>query len=252
MIQQIQDPQTGEITYFDDQADQGQPSAPAAPFLQPSLDPTQDQFHGIDYWTGKGYTTGDMFDANGQMNPGWTRTANGYEYTPPVTSTALTPPSTAAGWMPQFNAPRFNAPPAFSFQDFKAPTMADAENEPGYAFAMEQGRKALENSAAGRGVLRTGGTLKDIFAYGNRLGEQNYGNVFSRAKDTYSLNRNNAAENYATNYGVSRDVFDRNYKAALDEYTPLAREAELNHGQDFNTWLQKMLTANNIFASGQD
>ncbi len=117
---------------------------------------------------------------------------------------------------------------------------------------MEQGRKALENSAAGKGTLRTGGTLKDIFAFGNKMGEQNYGNVFGRAKDSYSLNRGNAAENYATNYGVSRDVFDRDYRGALDEFAPKAKEAELNQAQSFQEWLAKLNVTQNIFGAGQD
>ena len=83
---------------------------------------------------------------------------------------------------------------------------------------MSEGKKALENSAAAKGVLRTGGTLKDLFSWGNKFGEQNYGNVFNRAASIYDTNRNNAASNYATNYGVSRDTFDRNYKGSTDAY----------------------------------
>lgn len=136
---------------------------------------------------------------------------------------------------PAFQPQQFQAPTPFSYGDFsydafKAPTLEEAQNQPGYLFALQNGQKALENSAAARGVLRTGGTLKDLFSWGDKFGEQNYGNVFNQdlqgyttnranAYDTYNTNRNNAADTYRTNYGVSKDVFDTNYGASKDAYS---------------------------------
>ncbi len=136
---------------------------------------------------------------------------------------------------PQFSPGQYT-PPApfsygdFSYGDFKAPTLAEAQNQPGYQFALQQGQKALENSAAARGVLRTGGTLKDLFSWGDKFGEQNYGNVFNQdlqgystnranAFDTYNTNRNNAASNYAENYGISKNAFDTNYGVQKDAWS---------------------------------
>lgn len=146
---------------------------------------------------------------------------------------------------PAFNPGQFSAPAPFSYGDFnydsfKAPTLAEAQNQPGYQFALQNGQKALENSAAARGVLRTGGTLKDLFSWGDKFGEQNYGNVFNQdlqgyttnranAFDTYNTNRNNAADAYRTNYGVSKDVFDTNYGTSKDAYT-------LNNQSNLNTY----------------
>lgn len=168
---------------------------------------------------------------------------------------------------PQFNAPvfdpgpAFQAPPAFSYDPFSAPTLEQAQNEPGYAFAREEGRKALENSAAARGVLRTGGTLKDILGWGNRFAEQNYGNVFNRAATTYDRNRNNAAQNYQTNYGVSKDVFDTNYgqrkdkfafdyQGAYDTFQPQQRRAELTFSDLYNRWRDMLNSTTQIATAG--
>lgn len=52
--------------------------------------------------------------------------------------------------------------------------------DPGYQFTLQQGVNALENSAAAKGTLRTGGTLQDIVKYGQDLGSQQYQNVWNR------------------------------------------------------------------------
>jgi hypothetical protein len=51
----------------------------------------------------------------------------------------------------------------------QAPTLEQLQNMPGFQFAMDEGRKNLENSAAARGTLLTGGTLKDISTYGTNM-----------------------------------------------------------------------------------
>lgn len=61
---------------------------------------------------------------------------------------------------------------SFGMQQFQA--------DPGYGFRMSEGLKALERSAAARGLLQSGGTLKDITRFGQNLASQEYENAFSR------------------------------------------------------------------------
>jgi hypothetical protein len=75
--------------------------------------------------------------------------------------------------------PIYDLPPIPQFT-FTAPTPEQAALEPGYAFARDEGLRAAQQSAAGRGVLRTGGTLKDLITWGNRFASQNYGDVYDR------------------------------------------------------------------------
>jgi hypothetical protein len=88
---------------------------------------------------------------------------------------------------------------------FRQPTFAEAQQEPGYQFRLEGGADALERSAAARGVHRTGGTLKDIAEYGQNFASQEYGNVFNRALQS----------------------FDREYRGAWDQFTPRFDEWKL-------------------------
>jgi len=52
--------------------------------------------------------------------------------------------------------------------------------DPGYAFRLSEGQKALERSAAARGGLLSGGTGKALQRFGQDYGSQEYTNAFNR------------------------------------------------------------------------
>jgi hypothetical protein len=58
--------------------------------------------------------------------------------------------------------------------------MPQFQADPGYNFRMAEGMKALERSAAARGLLQSGGTLKGIQQYGQNVASDEYQNAFSR------------------------------------------------------------------------
>jgi hypothetical protein len=64
--------------------------------------------------------------------------------------------------------------------------MEQFEQDPGYAFRLSEGTKALERSAAARGLLQSGPTLKGIQRFGQESASQEYGNAFNR----YQIERN--------------------------------------------------------------
>lgn len=57
---------------------------------------------------------------------------------------------------------------------------ADFEADPGYAFRQAEGMRALERSAAARGGLLSGNTLRGIQRFGQDLASQEYANAFNR------------------------------------------------------------------------
>ena len=89
-------------------------------------------------------------------------------------------------------------------QGFTAPTLEEAQNEPGYKFAMEQGAEALQNSAAARGNLVSGNTLEALQKYGQRLGETNYNDVYNRAFNTFETNQTNTFNRLAALSGIGQ------------------------------------------------
>ena len=97
-------------------------------------------------------------------------------------------------------------------------TQADYQADPGYAFRLSEGQKALDRSAAARGGLISGSALKAAQRYGQDMASQEFGNAYNRFRDTQGLRRNALAgvtgfaptaagamsasgQNYATNAG---------------------------------------------------
>jgi hypothetical protein len=58
--------------------------------------------------------------------------------------------------------------------------MNQFQADPGYAFRLSEGQKALDNQAAARGGLISGNALRAATAYGQNMGSQEYTNAFNR------------------------------------------------------------------------
>lgn len=72
-----------------------------------------------------------------------------------------------------------NVPAAFKFG------AGDYQADPGYAFRLSEGQKALDRQAAARGGLISGGALKAAQRYGQEMGSQEYQNAYNRAFTGY-------------------------------------------------------------------
>lgn len=59
-------------------------------------------------------------------------------------------------------------------------TMNDFQADPGYAFRMAEGAKALERSAAARGGLNSGRTLKELTRYSQGVASDEFNNAYNR------------------------------------------------------------------------
>jgi hypothetical protein len=59
-------------------------------------------------------------------------------------------------------------------------TLDKFQADPGYAFRLKEGLKALDRSAAARGGLLSGAQLRGITEYGQELGSQEFTNAFNR------------------------------------------------------------------------
>ena len=64
--------------------------------------------------------------------------------------------------------------------------MQQFQQDPGYAFRLSEGQKALDRSAAARGGLISGNALKAATRFGQEMGSQEYTNAFNR----YQTERN--------------------------------------------------------------
>lgn len=136
--------------------------------------------------------------------------------------------------LPVFTPPTYKAPDAF-----KAPSAEDAINSPGYQFRLGQGEQALQQSAAARGVLNTGGTLKDILGYGQNFASGEYANTYSRAADTYDRNyKSQYSDPYAIAYKGAVDAFAPKMTGYTTQAAAGQRASELGYNNAWDQYLQ--------------
>lgn len=88
-------------------------------------------------------------------------------------------------------------PFSFTAQDFAK------QQDPGYAFRLAEGNKALNQTAAARGGLISGNALKAAQRYGQEMGSQEFQNAYSRALTGYNANQQAVVNAYNQLAGVS-------------------------------------------------
>jgi hypothetical protein len=126
--------------------------------------------------------------------------------------------------VPRFTAPALPDQDPFAFQEFggfqpfEAPTAETMLQEPGFQFRLGEGRKALERSAASKGMLRTGGTFKGLLDYGQNFASNEYQNVYNRERDQNRMLNQDRLTDYQTRYGTASGIYDKNAAQRLADY----------------------------------
>ena len=117
---------------------------------------------------------------------------------------SLTPPTgggkkgaTGANLPPELMADPNNPEFGKYARDF---SMADFEADPGYAFRLSEGLKALDAGAAARGGLLSGNAIRGGINYGQNAASQEYTNAFNR----YQVNRTNQLNPLENLMGAAR------------------------------------------------
>lgn len=109
-----------------------------------------------------------------------------------------------------------------NYQDPGDFTMEKFQQDPGYAFRMSEGLKALDRTAAARGGLISGSALKAASRYGQDMASQEYQNAFNRYNQNRTFNSNLFNANrayqtgqYNTNRNFNTDLYQTNRSNAL-------------------------------------
>lgn len=162
------------------------------------------------------------------------------------TAGAYTPPTIAG-----FNSGQFafspkssgqfgqQAPTAERYGDFTAPDAANFTKDPSYQFRVDEGQRALQNSAAAKGTLLTGETAKGLMGYGQQMGSLEYQNAYNRALQTYGVNRDNARNYFGdqmASFGGNLSAFGANTAANQGDNQIGLGAAQFNHGIARQEW----------------
>jgi hypothetical protein len=104
-------------------------------------------------------------------------------------------------------------------------SMTDFQQDPGYAFRMSEGLKALDRTAAARGGMLSGAALRGATRYGQDMASQEYTNAFNR----YQTNRANQLNPLQSLMGAGQTAAN-NVGAAGQNYANQAGEAYMGAG----------------------
>jgi len=104
--------------------------------------------------------------------------------------------------------------PASAMRNFSA---ADFQTDPGYAFRLSEGMKALDRTAASRGGLLSGATLKGAQRYGSDLASQEYGNAYNRFQ-TNRATQSQEYQNAFNRYQAERAAKEQGYGNAFNRF----------------------------------
>jgi hypothetical protein len=128
-------------------------------------------------------------------------------------------------------------------------SMADFQQDPGYAFRLSEGQKALDRQAAARGGLMSGAALKAAARYGQDMGSQEYGNAFNR----YQVNRTNqlnplgnlmaSGQSAANNQGTAAANYGTNAGNLMMQGGQAIAAGQLGQGNTFNNALNTMASS---------
>lgn len=153
---------------------------------------------------GRSFSGGDTSAMGWQWNEGDGSEGGGAG--PSINPEYLTPFTEAQPGLP--------TSPTLDLPEFEAPTAETILQDPSYQFRLDQGRGALENSAAAKGVLNSGGTLQGILDYGQKAGSQEWANAWGRQFDLWNANSNNKL----TEFRARKDVTDTDYNRGWEQF----------------------------------
>lgn len=133
-------------------------------------------------------------------------------------------------------------------------SMSDFEQDPGYAFRMSEGLKALDRTAASRGGMLSGAALKGATRYGQDMASQEYQNAYNR----YQTNRAGILNPLQSLSGQGQTTANT-LGAAGQNYATNAGNAYMNAGNaaasgyvgSANAWNQALGGATNYFTQNQ-
>jgi len=173
------------------------------------------------------------------VTPGWT----------PITAGPYTPGETPSAAAYRYTPGTVPGAAQYRYTPGAVPTLSGQEllaNDPGVQFRLEQGRQALEASAAARGGLLSGPTMAALQRQGQELSSQEYANAWQRASQQAQLRENWAQAASQLGFGQAMDETRLREQlaqgAGAQNWQQALQEAQQRAGEQYRGW-QSGLTA---------
>lgn len=94
----------------------------------------------------------------------------------------------------------------------------DFQKSPGYAFQMQEGIDAIQNSAAAKGGVVSGNTLSALDKFGQGIANQDFYNQYNAANQQYWSKYNAGDQEYWKNYDAQNQNYWNQYNAQSQQF----------------------------------
>jgi hypothetical protein len=84
---------------------------------------------------------------------------------------------------------------------FERPSFGSLDDDPAFKFRMQQGMDAIQKSAAAKGTLLTGGTMKDLTGFAQGLASEEYDKLYGRNLGEYQMANQIYNQNQSNQFG---------------------------------------------------
>lgn len=105
-------------------------------------------------------------------------------------------------------------------------TLADYTADPGYAFRLEEGQKALDRAAAASGNAYSGAALKALARFNSGLASQEYGDAYNR----FTNDQDKRFNRLASVAGIGQTALGATQNAGTNAYGNIASLGAANAG----------------------
>lgn len=175
---------------------------------------------------------------SGAHHPGGTAGSPEGAPPPPTGSMGGAPPADLIApytepFTPPDATPLPGAPAPPNIPAFTAPSLAEAMNDPGYKFSVDEGNRNLSNWMAAHGTFNDSTAARALYDYGANAAQSRYSDVWGRAYNTYNTNVQTQYldpwqqqfQNYSTTAPLIQHANDMNWQNAFNRWI-----------QDWNIW----------------
>lgn len=141
------------------------------------------------------------------------------------------------------------APTATRLAQYRPPTLEELQNSPGYKARQAAADQGFERSAAARGTILNGGTIKARDRFDQEFASNEYGNLVGQGQNTTQLNNAatqgdnaNAYTTYLQNYGQFTDAANLGLGARqqnVSENNTAFGQGQVNYGNRYTQYLDQ-------------
>lgn len=133
--------------------------------------------------------------------------------------------------------PEFTTPEIPQINPWSQPKWDDIYQDQSYLGRKKEGEQALMNSKAAQGLVRTGGTLKDLLAYNQDFAGREYGNISNRSLEGWRSNTDATLRRSGMEQDRARSLYEPQFAEYQNKVNTVSRAPQQALDQSWREYL---------------